>query len=170
MKVFFIRDVTRSKFVTDTKMNVYPYSRFRPFLGTKSFRLFFENRRHFVPKKGTKSHGSKHAASTTIYTSWTQPSTCVHVPWGVYQLSCPTLKSHSTSASFRRWLDLALNWLFEGTSLWWVLARPIFNTFSVITSSHLYLAPKSLYLNSKTQESSQSFRSHSQLSNDMRYA
>ena len=57
-----------------------------------------------------------------------------------------------------------------GTSLWLVLTRPIFNTFSVITSSHLYLAPKSLYLNSKTQESSQSFRSHSQLSNDMRYA
>jgi hypothetical protein len=35
----------------------------------------------------------------------------------VYQLSCPTRKSHSTSASFRRWLDLALNWLFEGIYL-----------------------------------------------------
>ena len=32
----------------------------------------------------------------------------------MYQLSCPTRKSHSTSASFRRWLDLALKWLFEG--------------------------------------------------------
>jgi len=55
------------------------------------------------PPRPSKHRANQHAST--------------HVPWGVYQLSCPTLKSHSTSASFRRWLDLALNWLFEGIYL-----------------------------------------------------
>ena len=40
---------------------------FVPFLGTKSFSAIFQKSQiYFVPKKGTKSQGSKHAASATI--------------------------------------------------------------------------------------------------------